>query len=175
MIWFIYLAREKFVSLVLSSQRCDSPWTKHWPVISQLSVQHSNFDNWDPCCPSDNLEAIEGIKLCGNDHLPVMQGQGEWAYKHVRTEQYQSLSLHTAARAAGATPLSCAVAWGTCWVGGMWWGSRNTVAVSCMRSQVMFDKCWHSLRSEDTLFVLCQTKFVSWEIIGFFMAFVDFS
>ena len=141
----------------------------HLPII----CEQSGFYYWDPFSPSDNLEATEGIMLCGNDRLPVMHSQGGWSYKHVKIEPHST--LHTGAHAAGAAQVSCAVSWGTCWAGGMWWESRNTGVLSCTWSQVMFSKHWHSLRSDGTPFVLCQTKFVSWEIIGFFMAFLDFS
>lgn len=73
----------------------------------------------------------------------------------------QRVSLRTGACAAGATCLSCALRWGTCWAGGMRWEIRNAGALSCTRSQVMFNKHWPSLRPEETPFVLCQTKSLS--------------
>ena len=63
--------------------------------------------------------------------------------------------------AAGAPQLSCAVSWGTCGVGGMWWESRNARVLSCTQSQVMFSKHWGSLGSEETPFVFCQPKSLS--------------
>jgi len=103
----MYLAREKSISLVLTRWRCDSPWTKHWPIISQLSVQHSWFYYWEQRSPADNLEAIEGIMLHGNDHLPVMHGQGGWSYKYVKTELHSVCLCTLKQRCWSSTTVLC--------------------------------------------------------------------